>query len=66
MQRCRIGCGAGYQGDRIAPAVELLETASLDYMFLECLAERTLAIAHRRMAAGGPGYGVNVTPRPLD
>ena len=54
----RIGCGAGYQGDRVLPAAELIGAAnpSLDYLFLECLAERTLAIAHARMAAGGPGY----------
>ena len=38
------------------PAAELLGGVKLDYLFLECLAERTLAIAHARMASGGPGY----------
>ena len=54
----RIGCGAGYQGDRVRPAAELLGAVpNLDYLFLECLAERTLAIAHSRMAnKTGPGY----------
>lgn len=52
----RIGNGAGYQGDRIPPAVELVRHGSLDFLFLECLAERTLATAHRRMSDGGTGY----------
>ena len=52
----RIGCGAGYQGDRVRPALELVCEVGLDYLFLECLAERTLAIAHGRLAAGGPGF----------
>ena len=52
----RIGCGAGYAGDRVLPAVELVASVDLDYIFLECLAERTLAIAHARMDSGGPGY----------
>ena len=52
----RIGCGAGYAGDRILPAAALVPCAGLDYLFLECLAERTLAIAHARMARGEPGY----------
>jgi hypothetical protein len=41
----RIGCGAGYSGDRIEPAVELVERGALDYLVFECLAERTIAIA---------------------
>ncbi len=52
-KKLRIGCGAGYAGDRILPAAELIATGELDYIFLECLAERTLAIAHARAAAGG-------------
>ena len=42
MSELRIGCGAGYQGDRVRPAAELLGGVKLDYLFLECLAERTL------------------------
>jgi len=41
----RIGAGAGYSGDRIEPAVELVEHAELDYLVFECLAERTIALA---------------------
>lgn len=46
MSRCvRIGAGAGFSGDRIDPAVELVEKAELDYLVFECLAERTIALA---------------------
>ncbi len=41
----RIGAGAGYSGDRIAPALELAEKGQLDYLVFECLAERTIALA---------------------
>ncbi len=41
----RIGAGAGYSGDRIAPALELAEQGHLDYLVFECLAERTIALA---------------------
>src|SRR4051812_19788948 len=46
----RIGCGAGFSGDRLEPAVVLLEKAELDYLVLECLAERTIALAQKRKA----------------
>lgn len=39
----RIGCGAGFAGDRFEPALDLLERGNLDYLVLECLAERTIA-----------------------
>jgi len=42
----RIGGGAGYSGDRIEPAVELVDQGRLDYLIFECLAERTIALAH--------------------
>jgi hypothetical protein len=41
----RIGCGAGYAGDRIDPAVALAERGALDVLVFECLAERTIALA---------------------
>lgn len=44
----RIGCGAGFSGDRIEPAVILAEKGDLDYLVLECLAERTIALAQKR------------------
>jgi hypothetical protein len=57
MKRIRIGCGAGYSGDRIEPAVELAEKGDIDYLIFECLAERTIAIAQRtRMQDPDAGY----------
>ena len=44
----RIGCGAGFSGDRLEPALILLQQAQLDYLVLECLAERTIALAQKR------------------
>lgn len=41
----RIGAGAGFAGDRIEPALELVEQGSLDFLVFECLAERTIALA---------------------
>lgn len=46
MKSIRIGAGAGYSGDRIEPAVELAERGDIDYLVFECLAERTISIAH--------------------
>lgn len=40
----RIGCGAGFSGDRLGPAVELVRAGDLDYLMLECLGERTIAL----------------------
>ena len=52
----RIGAGAGYSGDRIEPAIELVERGQLHYLAFECLAERTIALAqaakHRDPDAG--------------
>jgi len=44
----RIGCGAGFQGDRLEPALVLAEHGKLDYLMLECLGERTVALAQLR------------------
>jgi hypothetical protein len=49
--KVRIGCGAGFSGDRLEPAVILAEKGDLDYLVLECLAERTIALAQKRKAA---------------
>lgn len=43
----RIGGGAGYAGDRIEPAVELVDKGGIDYLVFECLAERTIALAQQ-------------------
>jgi hypothetical protein len=48
LKKIRIGCGAGFSGDRIEPAVILVDQADLDYLVLECLAERTIALAQKR------------------
>jgi len=45
MKTVRIGSGAGFSGDRIEPALELVEHGDLDYLGFECLAERTIALA---------------------
>jgi hypothetical protein len=50
-KKIRIGCGAGFSGDRLEPAVILAEKGGLDYLVLECLAERTIALAQKRKAA---------------
>ena len=50
MKSVRIGSGAGFAGDRIEPALELATHGSLDYLVLECLAERTIALAQEARA----------------
>ena len=47
-EKIRIGCGAGFSGDRLEPAIILAEKGELDYLVLECLAERTIALAQKR------------------
>lgn len=44
----RIGCGAGFSGDRLEPALVLVQQGKLNYLVLECLAERTIALAQKR------------------
>src|SRR5215831_5402665 len=44
----RIGSGAGYAGDRLEPAVLLAESGALDFLVLEVLGERTVALAQLR------------------
>ncbi|HMG89464.1 MAG TPA: acyclic terpene utilization AtuA family protein [Chryseolinea sp.] len=46
--KIRIGCGAGFSGDRLDPSIVLVEKGTLDYLVLECLAERTIALAQKR------------------
>jgi len=56
-EKIRIGAGAGFSGDRIEPAVILAEKGVLDYLVLECLAERTIALAQKRkLADPSKGY----------
>ncbi|KAK6239863.1 hypothetical protein QUC31_005332 [Theobroma cacao] len=57
-----IGCGAGFGGDRPMAALKLLNRVKeLDYIVLECLAERTLAERYRAMVSGGDGYDSNIS-----
>lgn len=47
MHNIRIGSGAGFAGDRIEPALDLIAQGDLDYIVFECLAERTIALAQK-------------------
>jgi len=47
MSSIRIGAGAGYSGDRIQPALDLIEPGQLDYIIFLCLGERTIALAQQ-------------------
>ncbi|OKH62132.1 ABC transporter substrate-binding protein [Mycobacterium sp. SWH-M5] len=60
----RIGSGAGFAGDRIDAAVELVRDGALDDLVLECLAERTIALAQgRRHADSSLGYDLYAAER---
>lgn len=48
MKKIRIGCGAGYGGDRVEPAIEVAQKGDISYLIFECLAERTIAIGQRQ------------------
>ena len=53
----RIGAGAGFSGDRLEPAVVLAERGGIRYLVLECLGERTVALAQlRRRRDSTRGY----------
>lgn len=58
MKTIRIGSGAGYGGDRIEPAIDLIRRGELDYIIFECLAERTVSIAQKRRREN-PNLGYN-------
>jgi Acyclic terpene utilisation family protein AtuA len=60
----RIGSGAGFAGDRLEPAVILAERGALQYLGLECLAERTIALAQlRKLKEPAEGYDVLLARR---
>jgi len=60
----RIGSGAGFSGDRIEPAEDLLRRGALDDLVLECLAERTIALGQqRRLADPDTGYDRRLVAR---
>ena len=51
MKKIRIGGGAGFAGDRVDPAIELIRHGNLDYILFECLAERTIGLSRQEMMA---------------
>ncbi|HVF64697.1 MAG TPA: acyclic terpene utilization AtuA family protein [Casimicrobiaceae bacterium] len=64
MKRFRIGSGAGFAGDRIDTAVELVDRGELDVVVLECLAERTIALAQlKRRRDPSHGYDLRLARR---
>ncbi|CAI9101783.1 OLC1v1039195C1 [Oldenlandia corymbosa var. corymbosa] len=61
-EKVYIGCGAGFGGDRPLAAFKLLQRVEeLDYIVLECLAERTLAERYQAMKSGGKGYDPRIS-----
>jgi hypothetical protein len=60
----RLGGGAGFAGDRLDAPVHLAEHGALDYLVLECLAERTIALAQlRKRNDPAAGYDARLTER---
>jgi hypothetical protein len=56
-QTLRIGCGSAFAGDRVDAAVDLADRGELDYVVLDCLAERTIALGQgRRLRDPAAGY----------
>lgn len=64
MKVVRLGGGAGFAGDRLDAPVDLAERGKLDYLVLECLAERTIALAQlRRRRDPATGYDARLHER---
>ena len=60
----RLGGGAGFAGDRLDAPVDLAARGKLDYLILECLAERTIALAQlRRRLDPSAGYDARLRER---
>ncbi len=60
----RLGGGAGFAGDRLDAPIDLAERGELDYLVLECLAERTIALAQlRRRRDPASGYDTRLAER---
>src|SRR3954464_7030368 len=57
----RVGCGSAYAEDRLDPAGDLVEGGELDFLSLDCLAERTLCHAQlRKLADPATGYDIRL------
>ena len=48
MKRVKIAAGAGFAGDRIEPALDIINRSDAEYIIFECLAERTIALANQK------------------
>lgn len=60
----RLGCGAGFGGDRIDAATDLAVRGELDYLIFECVAERTLALGQlARKRDPETGYNIHLVKR---
>ncbi|HET7097926.1 MAG TPA: acyclic terpene utilization AtuA family protein [Casimicrobiaceae bacterium] len=60
----RLGGGAGFAGDRLDAPLDLADRGELDYLVLECLAERTIALAQlRRRRDPTAGYDARLAER---
>jgi len=59
----KIGGGAGFLDDRIEPALDILENGNVDFLMLEHLAERTLALLQEAKRSGKPGHVANLRHR---
>lgn len=63
----RIGCGAGFSGDRLDAAITVVESLILEggpaCLIFEMLAERTLALAQQSREAGGDGFDHSILDR---
>lgn len=63
-QQVTVAGGAGFAGDRIEPAVELASSGMVDWVGLECLAERTLVGGlMARLADPGRGFDPRLVRR---
>ena len=59
----RVGCGSGYWGDNLDPAIELAEKGNLEYMGFDLLAELTMALLHRqKLKDPNRGYIPDIVP----
>lgn len=59
----RVGVGAGFAGDRYEPARLLARFGALDALVFECLAERTIGLAHARLRRSGSGFDERIVRR---
>ena len=55
MKTIRVAAGAGYGGDRIEPALDIIRRGNADYIIFECLAERTIALAQKEKLENANG-----------